>query len=176
MIGLIGAAAVLLLVAGLAKIIRPAPTVAALSRSRLPGRQWWGRSAAIRVFGAAEIVIGSAVLVVGGRWSSLALAAGYLLLTIVAVQLLRLSPGTDCGCFGRAQGPISRGHVIVNSAFTLAAVLCVRFPQTSMAEALSGTEAVLLVVLTLLLAWLAYLTMTALPELTALRRNVEVER
>jgi len=112
MIGaLCAAAAVLLLWSGLAKVARPAATARMLAG--VLGRPVQGSHALVRLLGLVELTIGAAVLVTGGRVACAALAGCYLVFTMVAVRLAGGVRPVPCGCFGRADAPTGRLHVVV---------------------------------------------------------------
>lgn len=104
-------AALLLVVAGGAKLSKPGRGVADLLGLRAP-------APLVRLVGGSEVAIGAAALLVGGP---LTWAVG-LLYALFAVVVLRavLSEARSCGCFGRLDAPPSWVHVGGNLA--LAAV------------------------------------------------------
>lgn len=167
MIGLLGAAAALLLLAGLPKLWAPEAGRSAVVTARLP---WaWTRSRwLVRSTGVAEVAVAVSVVVLGGRVAAALVAVTFLALAAFSWRMLRVAPaGTGCGCFGSAAGPVSRWHVGTNLAFAaVAAAALVRPPASLWAEL--GTQpwaGVPLLVLTGLLTYCAYLLMTALPSL-----------
>jgi uncharacterized membrane protein YphA (DoxX/SURF4 family) len=166
-----GAAAVLLIVAGLAKLRTPAPAAAmiasfsrGLRRPRLLAR----------VSGAVECLLGVAALTLGSGPALIALAAGYAVLTAVAVRLATRPQRTACGCFGTADGAVGAPHVVFDLACLAGAVAgAIRPPGP--ATALFDSGPLIGVTVTgqaLLLAVLGYLSITALPALVAARREV----
>ena len=175
MIGsLVLAAALLLAGAGLAKLVTPAPAVAMLRRGwpRLPAR---GKQPALmRLAGAGEVAVAVWLVADGGRGPATLLALAYLLFTVVALRLLRRGAGTSCGCFGRADSPIGRPHVIVDLAAVGVAVAAVIRPPGPVGGRFADGALTGLVGLSqaALLAYLAFLAMTALPALAAERRRV----
>lgn len=179
MIGLLSACAVLLGVAGMSKVLRPAPTEKAARALDLAVPPQLRGSLAVRLLGGVEIAVALAVLVVGGPLAAAALAASYLLLTAVAVRLLRVAPDSDCGCFGTAHEPVSRLHVVVNAACALVAGVAIVLPQRSLPGVLATTDVVTgaaLVVLIGVLAALLGALMTALPALVSARAKVATPR
>lgn len=179
MIGLLSACAVLLGVAGMSKVWRPAATEKAARAMDLAIPARLRRSLAVRLLGAVEIAVALAVLLVGGPAAAAVLAVAYLLLTAVAVRLLRVAPDSDCGCFGTSREPVSRLHVVVNAACALVAGTAAVLPQPSLPAALAttgaATGAALVVVIGVLAALLGAL-MTALPALVSARAKVAVPR
>lgn len=174
MVGLLWAAAALLGAAGLSKLARPASTMYALEAARIPGSRIIASTAAIRVAGAAELGVAGYVLVWGGSSAAALLAICYLILTVVAGRMLRVSPGQDCGCFRGSSEPITRWHLLVDIAGLAVGIAATIWPQPSVIDEVTdqGPQGVLLVGLSLVLAWLGYLLMTALPALGTLRAKV----
>ena len=174
MVGLLWAAAVVLGVAGLSKLARPASTVDALTAARIPGARVLASTATVRVAGATELGVAGYVLGWGGSPAAALLGVCYLILTVVAWRMLLVSPGQDCGCFGRSSEPITRWHLLVDIAGLSIGVAATLWPQPSVVDEVTGqgAQGVLLVALSLLLAWLCYLLMTALPALGNLRAKV----
>jgi hypothetical protein len=157
-------AAALLLVAGVAKLHAPAPTVQALTDAGWPGSR-----GLVRGLGAVEVVVGLAALLLGGRPAAVALLVAYLGITAVAWRQRRT--GADCGCFGASRAPVSGVHLGVNAAAVGVAGAGIGLPPAALPATLGGeplvaatTIGVLAVSLVLLRAML-----THLPELTAAR-------
>lgn len=166
------AAAVLLAVAGLAKLRTPAPA-AAMIATVLHRRR---RSLVIaRLTGLAELVVGALALALGDRLAMALLMTAYLVLTAVAVRLATGPQRAACGCFGAADGEVGPAHAGFDLACLAAAVAgLVRPPSSVVALFDEGALAgVTLVGQVLLLAALGYLSITALPALSAARREVE---
>jgi len=164
-VALHAAAALLLLVAGLAKIARPAPTADLLSSLGLPDR------AAITVaIGTGEAIVGLSALAVGGP--ALAAATGALYVGFVVVVWRAMAEGaTSCGCFGRVDAPPSIIHIVGNVA--LAAVSFVAIAGDTPIDVMDSQPAagVGFVVLVGVLAGLALVMFTALPEALGARRG-----
>lgn len=174
MTGLLWAAAFLLITAGAAKLIRPAPTARAAAESRIPGSTLITRRWVVRFVGLLELVAGTAVLLLGGPWTAAGLAVIYLVLAITVRLLLREGPDRDCGCFGRESEPANRAHLVVNvvgAAIGLAAVLA---PVPGVGPALieNPLQTMVLLAAAVVLARLGYLAMTVLPTLSRLRANL----
>src|SRR5688572_3213270 len=96
--------AALLLIAGVAKIIKPAATGAALQGARLPSDR-----RLVRVLGLGEVALGVTVLLVGGWLPAVLLAAAYG--TFAAFTAYQSRRGAGCGCFGDATAPATNLHV-----------------------------------------------------------------
>lgn len=174
MVGLLWAAAVILGAAGLSKLARPAPAGYALKAARIPGAGFLASPTMVRVAGLAELGVAGYVLGWGGSASAALLGTCYLILSVVAWRMLRVSPSQDCGCFGGSSEPITRWHLLVDVAGLTIGVAATLWPQPSVVDEVTdqGAQGVLLVGLSLLLAWLCYLLMTALPALATLRVKV----
>lgn len=113
-------AAVLLAVAGVAKLRRPAPTGLALARTGLPGSD-----PLVRLLGLVEVASALAAAAVGGV-AAVPVVVLYLgFAAFTAVQVRRAAAtgeAADCGCFGDADAPVGGTHVGVNLALAAAAV------------------------------------------------------
>ena len=149
------AAAALLVVAGGAKVVDPAPLVRALRSLGLPG----GRRL-VRVGAALEVVAGVAALTTGARLAALAVAASYALFTVVVVRGLRRGGVlASCGCFGRADTPPTRTHAVVTAGLAVVAVLVQPPAPTSLTPPLLVAAAAVAIT--------AYLVLAVLPLLSA---------
>lgn len=152
--------AVLLVVAGAAKLSRPAPGVADLLGFRAP-------TPLVRLVGASEAAVGIAALLVGGpaAWAMGLLYASFAVIVLRAV----LVKAGSCGCFGRLDAPPSRVHVLGNlalAAVSFAAAGTDAAPVQAIAQSISDRPAVgaALVVEIVLMAGLGLVAFTALPE------------
>ncbi|HEX4726888.1 MAG TPA: MauE/DoxX family redox-associated membrane protein [Jatrophihabitans sp.] len=173
MIGLLGAAALLLAAAGASKLIRP--TGSALTAARLPGAGWLSGPAATRAGGSLELGIAVAALLLGGRAGAGLLALCYACLAAMSVRLMTVARGADCGCFGRPSR-ISHWHTAINLGYLLTGLVGLYRPAGSLATLLADRPGYGLLVLmaAMTLAYLSYLTMTALPELLRVAVRTEV--
>ncbi len=178
LVGLMGAFSLLLGAAGVKKVVAPSAAGRALLLTGLPGARILSSSVFIRVFGGAEIAVFLTAVFVGGRPSAASLGLVYLLLLVVAWRLVRVAPGRDCGCFGASSEPASGWHVGVNAAACLVAAAAMIWVPESLVDATvhSGPLGFVLLVGMVLLAWLGYLLMTALPTLLALDAKVVTTR
>src|SRR5690606_27633207 len=86
--------------------------------------------------GIAEVALGAAAIVIGGRISTAAIAVAYVAFAGV-VLAARRSGAASCGCFGAAAAPPSVVHVVVNLASAGVAL------ATALAGDLSPVDAVL---------------------------------
>jgi hypothetical protein len=179
MIGsLVAAAALLMAVAGVAKLRAPEPAAAMLSQAWPVLGRVGVLPRLIRASGVVEAGIGGAVLVHGGRPAAVLLTACYAGFVVVALRLTLRGQHTSCGCFGRTESPVGVPHIalnVVGLGAGVAASIRPTGPLGGLFEAgpVLGVVGVAQVVL---LAWLGFLAITALPELTALRRRTSEVR
>lgn len=106
-------AAIVIALAGIAKLRAPAVAIAALSDLGLPAA-----SAIVRMLGAAEIALALWCLLNPGLIQALALGCCYTAFALAALALTRRQAA--CGCFGEHEQPASFGHSAISAA--LAAV------------------------------------------------------
>jgi hypothetical protein len=161
------AAALLLGGAGTAKLVAPGPAAAMLRRAWRPVPH-----AVVRVGAVPELAVTLAVVARGDRASALALGGCYLAFAAVTVRLMRRRERASCGCFGRADGPVGGIHLAVNAAaIGIAAAAAIRppgrlgglFDEGALRGVVGAGQSALL-------AYLAFLALTALPSMTAARR------
>jgi hypothetical protein len=115
---LVGAAGLLLLGAGGAKVVDPARTVGALAALGLPVSP-----TVVRVGAAGEAVLGAVTLVVGGRVPAVLVGVSFAAFASFVLAALRSGrPIGTCGCFGRADTPPRPSHVAVDVVFAAAGV------------------------------------------------------
>jgi hypothetical protein len=171
---LTAAAAILVAVAGVAKVRSPQAAVAMLRRG-WPGLRRFARlPSAVRVGGAAETSVGLAVLAAGGRVGAALLAACYLAFAVVAGRLMRRGDNASCGCFGRSDSPVGRAHLGLNLVCVAVSVTAAVRSSRPVGGVLEHGVAIgsIAALQILLLAWLGFLSITALPALAAARRRV----
>ena len=175
LIGLVSAAALLLAAAGLAKIRQRAPIRSALAAAGIPGAQRLGPKAATRISGTAELAIGLVALLVGGRVAAALIAAAFLALAGLSARMVSIESGQDCGCFSKP-APVSHWHTAVNLGCALAGLVALAQPAGSLIGEFGQRPVVAtaLLLAAAVLAYLGYLVMTALPELTAATAELEV--
>lgn len=145
------------------KLVNPRSTVRALRSSGLPGSPPLGR-----FLGLVELAIAFGALVQGGRLSASLVAASYLGFALFTFRLLVLASATPCGCFGEKDAPATRVHVALNITAAVAAALAAGWPPGPLpsvvaSQPLAGVPFLALVAL---LAWLAYVSLTFLPQLS----------
>jgi hypothetical protein len=170
--GVFASLAMLLGLAGVAKIVRPAAT--AVTIGRLPGLRRMGIQGVARAVGALELLIAAAALAVGNRLAAVLLTACYLAFVVVTVVLLRIEGDADCGCFGASPSPLNHAHLAATVSFTAFAALAIVAPPGPFLgspgfEVLGGVP---FLVLVLTLTGCGYLLVTALPELADIRGRV----
>ena len=158
------ASALLLVVAGAGKLRDPMPLVRALRSARLPSAV-----ALVRAAAAAEVVVGAAAVLVGGRTTAVPVALSYALFAAF-VLLARARGGVlaSCGCFGRADTPPTASHVVVTAAFAAVATGAAVWPLAPLPD-LPVTVVPLLLVAAATVAVPAYLLLALLPGLRAAR-------
>lgn len=170
------AAAVLLAVAGLAKLRAPAQAAAmivalapSLTRRRPAVRAF------IRIAAVGEAAVAAAFLILGGRIPAALLAAAYLAFTLVALRLATQRAGTACGCFGAVDSPVGAAHVALNLICVGVTVAAAMSPVAALGGLVRHDAMVAVIgsAQILLLAWLGYLAITALPALASARRLEE---
>lgn len=149
------AAALLLAVAGAAKVREPLSLVRSLRsaglRVRAPLLSRW-----VRGFAAVEATLGVVALVRPGQFVASGVTASYVGFTLFVVRALRSgSPLASCGCFGKTDTPPTPGHAAVTALLAVSALLVA-----------TGRTAALdlpLVVVSAVLAYLTYVLLAVLP-------------
>lgn len=162
------AAAALLVVAGLGKILRPPATQVALRTAGIPGRSWMVRS-----IGVFEVIVGVAAIAVGGRVPAALVAGAYLAFAAFSARLRSASHGAaPCGCFGAADAPVGAIHIGVDLAIALVVAGAVLEPSSGALAAVSDTPwlGIPFFGLTYLLAGLLQASLTVLPATMAAAR------
>jgi hypothetical protein len=173
MLGVYLMGCVLLAVAGAAKAVRPADTARALamSVSRPPTRRWVH---AVRALAAAEAVVGVVGVVRPGPAVAAVVAASYLAFT--AFVLIAMAKGgalSTCGCFGSPDTPPTGLHAALDLLVAVAsAVVAGRVSGGWLGTVVRHQylRGVPLLAAVLVAAWLAFLVMSPLARLQALRR------
>lgn len=117
--GLLGAASLLLLVAGAAKATDPSRTVGALA-----ALGWPSSPVVVRAGAVVEASFGALGLLVGGAIVALVVAASFAGFALFVAAALRSgTPVGTCGCFAYEDTPPHPRHVAVDGAFALGAVV-----------------------------------------------------
>ena len=165
-VGPFDVAAALLAAAGASKVLAPQDTAVALRAAGIPTPPLL-----VRVGGLAEALIGVAAIATGSWITAVLVGASYAgFAAFVLVARRGGTPLASCGCFGKADTPPTRLHVVVNLGAVAASVAVALDPGPGLAgvlrrQPLAGVPFVLLVVIG---AALAYLALTSLPRVLAL--------
>ncbi len=168
--GALHALSLLLLAAAAAKLVSPARSVDALRQARLPASP-----VLVRLLAVAEGTVAVLVLVVGGPWPALALAALHLGFAAFVARLRAVAGGgAPCGCFGAAEAPADRLHVIANLAAAAVAGLGAAAGADALLPTLADQPALGLPYLALVVvaAQAMLLLLTALPDLLVADRQL----
>lgn len=156
------AAAGLLVVAGLPKILDPGDLVRALRSTGMTVHPHL-----VRAFALAEVVAGGAAILLASRPALAAVAllhAGFT--TFVVVALARGGVVASCGCFGQADTPPTRSHAAVTGLLALAAAGAAAAPPESPWWAAGPTLTVATALLAGLVGFLAWQVIAVLPTTT----------
>lgn len=169
--GAVLVAAALLVLAGVPKIARPAPTVAAL---RAVGLTFVTR-AHVRALAVVEVVVGALALLVGGVLMDLAVALLYAAFSVFLVRALRSSAsGVSCGCTGRADTPPTYAHLVLTITLAvLAAGAALGGGETGLVDLVTADQAVeaaLLAGFAVVGTWFGWVVLHELPDLRLLRQ------
>jgi len=158
------AAALLLLVAGVPKLVDPEPTGRAAAQAGLPSS-----AAAVRLLGLAETLVGVAALLLGGPVPAVAVAVAYLGFAAVVARGLVRGDMESCGCFNGEDAPPSPLHVLLDLGLAGSAVAVALGPAVAWPTLVVDDPAVAVVaaVLALAVAGLTYLVMARLPRVSA---------
>jgi hypothetical protein len=184
----------LLVIAGVAKAVRPDDTARALVQLAAAGpsaatgdgaarhRHRPGLRAArsaVRAGATAEAVLGAVALVLPRTGTAAAVAVSYLAFAaFVALAMVRGGVLATCGCFGRPDTPPTAIHVAVNLVLAAsAAAVAAAAPSTGTVAGVLRHQpwhGVPLVVVSALGTWLAGLVLVRLAALEVVRRQVGV--
>ena len=172
---LYASAAVLLVIAGAVKTVRPATAAALIEDLGAPtGGPVTGTRLALGL-GVVEIALG--VTALAGDVPGVPIAVGGLYVVFAATVMRAMSLGTEsCGCFGRVDAPPTWFHVVGNAA--LAACSFVAAAGRSPLEVMDDQPAAGLgfVLLIGVLAGLELILFTALPEAMEARKPTRAVR
>jgi len=149
-------AAVVLVIAGVAKLRAPAPAVAALRELGLPAA-----ALPIRAFAAGEIALGVWALVAPTSIVAIALACCYATFAGLALMLARRRAA--CGCFGEGDFPASRVQALLSAVLSLACAAAAVWSPHGLLDRPAGQA----VVLVIGIAAAAYATVLAYIQLPA---------
>ena len=150
------AAALLLVVAGVAKAMEPLPLARALRIAGFPVRGPL-LTPLVRVGAVVEAVVGGAAVVAPSLLTAALLTASYAAFTAFVLRALRSgSPLATCGCFGGADTPPTAVHALTTAGLAVVAGVAAVSPT-----GLDLTPALLVMVA--VLAYLVYLVLAVLP-------------
>ena len=156
------AASALLVGAGVPKIGDPMPLVRALRSAGLPAARGLVRGIAL-----AEVSLGLWAAARPGALNAALVCAAYLLFTgFVGLALRRGGVLGSCGCFGKADTPPTRAHLVVTAGLAaLAGVVAIAPERATWATGVSASV-VGTVALAALLTFLAWQALAVLPTVT----------
>ncbi len=170
-------ACALLVGAGVAKAVRPRDTARALAL--LVHLPLGPLVPLVRVGAVAEALLGLVALIAPRPGSAALVALSYLLFAVVvAVARVTGGPLATCGCFGTPDTPATAVHMALNVVLaSAAAVVSVSAPTTGSLWTWSAGQpahGVPLLLASALGTYLAYLAMSDLARLEAVRRLVGI--
>lgn len=164
------AAAGLLVVAGVPKVLDPLPLVRALRAAGLPvGRHL------VRGFAVVEVALGAWALLAPGRYAAGLVAAAYLAFTaFVGRVLTRGGVLGSCGCFGKPDTPATRTHLVLTALASLTALAVAVDPPSAVWADVDGAMAAT-AGFAVVLGFLAWQVMAVLPTTSpaAIRTTVK---
>ena len=158
-------AAIVLVLAGGAKLVKPHDTARALRRAGLPASP-----VAVRLGSGAEVLIGLTALLTADRIAATLLTASYLAFAgFVTMALVRHLPLSTCGCLGEPDTPPTLAHVVLDLALAAAASVSIVHPAHGAWGEMTGhpAEAVVLLALIATAVHLVVTALSALPRAVA---------
>lgn len=167
---LYAAAAVLLVLAGAVKVSRPATAAVLMVDLGAPaGGPVSGARLAVSL-GVIEVGLGVSALVLEVPAVAFAVCVLYAAFALTVVRAMAVG-SESCGCFGRVEAPPSWFHVVGNGVLAIASLVAAS--SASPLEVMDGQPAggVGFVILVGVLAGLALVVFTALPEAMAARAS-----
>jgi hypothetical protein len=172
------AACGLLVVAGVAKSIRPEDTARALGDALAPRMSRRRLTAAVRIGSGAEALLGIVALGFPRPLPAALVALSYAAFAFV-VAYARAKGGAiaSCGCFGAPDTPATWAHVVVDAALAVSAATVAWTASTGDVWTLLSRQplhGLPLVMASALAGWLAYLVMAVLASLKAARSLVGI--
>ena len=173
LIGLYLVGSTLLVLAGVAKTIRPSDTARALAEV-LPGRI--DLRGLIRIGAAVEVVIGGVAFFLPRPIPAALVCISYLsFAAYVAYVRHRHGPLATCGCFARPDTPATWLHVLVNLVLAVAAgVVAAQSSATSTLRSVLTAQpwgGLPLLLAAAVGVWLTYQALTLLPSLATARQR-----
>jgi hypothetical protein len=151
----VAVAALVLVVAGVAKLRAPAPAVGALRELGLPGGE-----PALRAFAAFEVALGVWALVRPVAIAAIALTCCYAV--FAAVALLLAGRRAACGCFAEGDFPASPLQAAISAALAAACGAAAMWPPHGVLDR-PAAQAVVLGIGIAASAYAAVLAYTLLP-------------
>ena len=155
-------AAVVLVLAGGAKVLKPHDTARALRTAGLPASSF-----AVRAGSVVEVAVGLTALLTANRIAAALLATSYAALAgFVVVALVRRLPLSTCGCLGEPDTPPTVAHAVLDVALAAAASVAVVRPVHGVWEQLTGhpAQAIVLVALVAVAVQLVVTALSVLPR------------
>lgn len=153
-----------LILAGVAKVTRPAPTATALREISIPFPVH-----AARLLGAFEVIVGVAAILVGSPVLWALVAALYASFAVFILWALQADSAIgSCGCFGQEDTPPTPGHAAFNAAAAAVSALAIGSPVRLSDFEGTALEAVAFVLLIGIGIVVAVLALTSLPRVLAL--------
>jgi Methylamine utilisation protein MauE len=181
LIGVFFVASGLLMLAGIAKAVRPDDTVRALvllvPAANLRPQSFNVTRQAVRIGAILEAALGACALFFPGTVTGALVAVSYALFVCITAYA-RINGGalSTCGCFGRPDTPATGLHVLLNMVFAATAVaLAVQPPRVTALVPLLQNQpwgGVPLVIASGVGVWLTYLALSPLATLEAARRLI----
>jgi hypothetical protein len=157
-------AALMLIVAGIPKVVDPTPTALVAQGTGLPSS-----AVVVRALGLVELVVGAGAIFLGGPWFAALVGACYLGFAVVVLRGLIRGDMDSCGCFASDDSPPSPLHVGIDLALALVAAVVTtsgHVPSIFDVFRVTGTGvATITTVLVVVDGALLYLVMTKRPQL-----------
>lgn len=136
------AAAIVVAIAGIAKLARPRGTVIALHAVGLKVA-----ASLVSLLGLVELGLGVSVVFWPSSVLIAALGLFYLAFAVFsAIHLKKNGANASCGCFGAADTPVHPVHVAINTALVVACAAALIWPPSPVSQlsvALIGTTLIL---------------------------------
>jgi hypothetical protein len=165
----------LLAFSGVQKVAWPDSAAQAMRAAGLPGSTGSTGQLTGRLLGLAEVAVAAAALVWGNAATAAALAVVYAAFALFSWRLLvRSDARASCGCFGQAEAPVTRLHVVLNVVAAVTCAAAVAWPTGDVAAVLGDQPLAGLpfVALTALAGWLWYVMLEVIPDLQAALQSV----
>ncbi len=131
MIGLVSAAALLLVAAGVGKLRPAVGPSSPFAAARIPLLRRLPPALAARGSALVEALLGACAFALGGRLGAGLVLAGFAVLAGLSARMMALESGQDCACFARPS-PITHWHTAVNLACAAAGAAGLLLPAPSL--------------------------------------------